>query len=92
MVYQEDVIKIAQYFGGLTHADGDILRRAMSGKERSIEKLNEVKANFFKSCQEQGILKRLLLRLFVRLSLLQGILSVKHIQLHMRWKATKVFI
>ncbi len=52
MVYQEDVIKIAQYFGGLTHADGDILRRAMSGKERSIQKLNEVKANFFKSCIE----------------------------------------
>ncbi|KQR95078.1 DNA polymerase III subunit alpha [Chryseobacterium sp. Leaf180] len=52
MVYQEDVIKIAQYFGGLSHADGDILRRAMSGKERSIEKLNEVKTNFFKSCME----------------------------------------
>ncbi|KUJ51606.1 DNA polymerase III subunit alpha [Chryseobacterium sp. JAH] len=55
MVYQEDVIKIAQYFGGLSHADGDILRRAMSGKERSIQKLNEVKANFFKSCiEDQG--------------------------------------
>ncbi|MCU7614361.1 DNA polymerase III subunit alpha [Chryseobacterium sp. GMJ5] len=54
MVYQEDVIKIAQYFGGLTHADGDILRRAMSGKERSIQKLNEVKANFFESCKKQG--------------------------------------
>lgn len=54
MVYQEDVIKIAQYFGGLSHADGDILRRAMSGKERSIKKLNEVKENFFASCQKQG--------------------------------------
>lgn len=54
MVYQEDVIKIAQYFGGLSHADGDILRRAMSGKERSIEKLNEVKNNFFESCAKQG--------------------------------------
>ncbi len=54
MVYQEDVIKIAQYFGGLSHADGDILRRAMSGKERSIQKLNEVKVNFFKSCKRQG--------------------------------------
>ena len=53
MVYQEDVIKIAQYFGGLSHADGDILRRAMSGKERSIQKLNEVKNNFFKSCIEK---------------------------------------
>ncbi|MGZ5284373.1 MAG: helix-hairpin-helix domain-containing protein, partial [Kaistella sp.] len=54
MVYQEDVIKIAQYFGGLSHADGDILRRAMSGKERSIQKLNEVKNNFFASCKNQG--------------------------------------
>ncbi len=31
MVYQEDVLKIAQYFGGLSLADGDILRR---GDER----------------------------------------------------------
>ncbi|REC48852.1 DNA polymerase III subunit alpha [Chryseobacterium pennipullorum] len=54
MVYQEDVIKIAQYFGGLTLADGDILRRAMSGKGRSIKKLQEVKANFFKSCRDKG--------------------------------------
>ncbi|MCD9855141.1 DNA polymerase III subunit alpha [Epilithonimonas sp. JDS] len=54
MVYQEDVIKIAQYFGGLSHADGDILRRAMSGKERSIQKLNEVKVNFFESCKREG--------------------------------------
>ncbi len=54
MVYQEDVIKIAQYFGGLTLADGDILRRAMSGKSRSIQKLQEVKNNFFKSCKEKG--------------------------------------
>ncbi|SEW01662.1 DNA polymerase III, alpha subunit [Chryseobacterium wanjuense] len=54
MVYQEDVIKIAQYFGGLSLADGDILRRAMSGKGRSIKKLQEVKANFFNSCRDKG--------------------------------------
>src|SRR5690606_41439339 len=29
MVYQEDVIKIAMHFGGLSAADGDVLRRAM---------------------------------------------------------------
>ena len=34
MVYQEDVIKIALHYGGLAAADGDILRRAMSGKGR----------------------------------------------------------
>ncbi|MGL6126568.1 DNA polymerase III subunit alpha, partial [Chryseobacterium artocarpi] len=54
MVYQEDVLKIAQHFGGLSLADGDILRRAMSGKGRSIKKLQEVKTNFFASCKEKG--------------------------------------
>lgn len=54
MVYQEDVIKIAQYFGGVSLEDADILRRAMSGKERSIKKVQEVKTNFFKKCKEQG--------------------------------------
>jgi DNA-directed DNA polymerase III PolC len=54
MVYQEDVIKIALYYGGLPAADGDILRRAMSGKGRSKEALQKVKDNFFASCQQKG--------------------------------------
>lgn len=54
MVYQEDVIKIAQYYGGLPAADGDILRRAMSGKGRSLEALQKVKDNFFICCAAKG--------------------------------------
>ena len=54
MVYQEDVIKIALHYGGLPAPDGDILRRAMSGKGRSIAALQKVKDNFFASCQSQG--------------------------------------
>jgi DNA polymerase-3 subunit alpha/error-prone DNA polymerase len=54
MVYQEDVIKIALHYGGLAAADGDILRRAMSGKGRSFEALRKVKEHFFASCAEQG--------------------------------------
>ncbi|WP_281323458.1 DNA polymerase III subunit alpha [Flavobacterium aestivum] len=54
MVYQEDVIKIALHYGGLPAADGDILRRAMSGKGRSKEALQKVKDNFFASCKKQG--------------------------------------
>lgn len=54
MVYQEDVIKIALHYGGLPAADGDILRRAMSGKGRSKEALQQVKDNFFASCEAQG--------------------------------------
>jgi len=54
MVYQEDVIKIAMHFGGLTAADGDILRRAMSGKGRSLAALQKVKDNFFTACAKKG--------------------------------------
>lgn len=54
MVYQEDVIKIAMHFGGLSAADGDILRRAMSGKGRSLTALQKVKDNFFASCTTKG--------------------------------------
>ena len=54
MVYQEDVIKIALHYGGLPAADGDILRRAMSGKGRSKTALQKVKENFFASCARQG--------------------------------------
>lgn len=54
MVYQEDVIKIALHYGGLPAADGDILRRAMSGKGRSREALQKVKDNFFACCAAKG--------------------------------------
>lgn len=54
MVYQEDVIKIALHFGGLSPADGDVLRRAMSGKGRSLSALQKVKEHFFESCKSLG--------------------------------------
>ena len=54
MVYQEDVIKIALHYGGLPAADGDILRRAMSGKGRSLSALQKVKEHFFESCAKNG--------------------------------------
>lgn len=54
MVYQEDVIKIAMHYGGLPAPDGDILRRAMSGKGRSLSALQKVKDNFFESCAAKG--------------------------------------
>ncbi|CAM3750764.1 DNA polymerase III subunit alpha [Elizabethkingia occulta] len=54
MVYQEDVIKIALHFGGLSASDGDILRRAMSGKGRSLSALQKVKQHFFESCKQLG--------------------------------------
>ncbi|MBT8315989.1 MAG: DNA polymerase III subunit alpha [Lutibacter sp.] len=54
MVYQEDVIKVAHYFGGLTLGEADMLRRGMSGKFRSKEEFLKVKKQFFDNCNEKG--------------------------------------
>ncbi|RRJ90738.1 DNA polymerase III subunit alpha [Flavobacterium macacae] len=54
MVYQEDVIKIALHYGGLPASDGDILRRAMSGKGRSKAQLDRIRGDFLRCCREKG--------------------------------------
>lgn len=54
MVYQEDVIKVAHYFGGLTLGEADMLRRGMSGKFRSREEFQSVKQQFFDNCLANG--------------------------------------
>lgn len=54
MVYQEDVIKVAHYFGGLTLGESDMLRRGMSGKFRSREEFLKVKNQFFANCEKSG--------------------------------------
>ena len=54
MVYQEDVIKIAHYFAGLSLADADTLRRAMSGKYRSKKEFAKITENFFENCKAKG--------------------------------------
>ncbi len=54
MVYQEDVIKVAHYFAGLTLTEADVLRRGMSGKYRSREEFQRVKDRFFEGCAERG--------------------------------------
>ncbi|MFY7670823.1 DNA polymerase III subunit alpha [Tenacibaculum sp. MEBiC06402] len=54
MVYQEDVIKVAHYFGGLTLSEADMLRRGMSGKFRSRDEFLKVKEQFFSNCRNTG--------------------------------------
>ncbi|MFH6984444.1 DNA polymerase III subunit alpha [Marinoscillum luteum] len=54
MVYQEDVIKVAHYFAGLTLAEADVLRRGMSGKYRSREEFQQVRDKFFANCEARG--------------------------------------
>ena len=54
MVYQEDVIKVAHYFAGLTLGEADVLRRGMSGKFRSRDEFKRVENQYFKNCKERG--------------------------------------
>ena len=54
MVYQEDVIKVAHHFAGLTLAEADILRRGMSGKYRSRKEFQRVRDQFFVNCDQKG--------------------------------------
>jgi len=54
MVYQEDVIKVAHLFAGLTLAESDILRRGMSWKFKQRNEFGKVKDKFFFNCAEKG--------------------------------------
>ncbi len=54
MVYQEDVIKIAHIFAGLTLADADYLRRGMSWKFKQRNEFHMVKEKFFTNCLAKG--------------------------------------
>lgn len=55
MVYQEDVIKVAHYFAGLSLGEADMLRRGMSGKYRGREEFRAVRDKFFSNCHAKGI-------------------------------------
>lgn len=72
MVYQEDVIKIALHYGGLPATDGDVLRRAMSGKGRSLAALQKVKDNFFESCKRLGRPEKLSIEVYRQIESFAG--------------------
>lgn len=54
MVYQEDVIRVAHHYAGLSLGEADVLRRGMSGKYRSREEFQKVKEQFFINCRSKG--------------------------------------
>ncbi|MGZ3919503.1 MAG: DNA polymerase III subunit alpha [Bacteroidia bacterium] len=54
MVYQEDVIKIAHDFAGLSLSEADYLRRGMSWKFKQRSEFFKVEEKFFNNCIERG--------------------------------------
>ena len=57
MVYQEDVLKVAHYFAGLSLAEADILRRGMSWKFKQQNEFAKIKKRFFDNCARKRIPK-----------------------------------
>ncbi|MEM1356951.1 MAG: DNA polymerase III subunit alpha, partial [Bacteroidota bacterium] len=54
MVYQEDVMKIANAFAGLPLDECDVLRRIMSGKKAKGDTFERLRTKFFAGCEERG--------------------------------------
>lgn len=72
MVYQEDVIKVAHEFAGLTLTEADVLRRGMSGKYRSREEFDRVKKRFFDECKVRGYEQRVIDRVWFEIESFSG--------------------
>ncbi len=54
MVYQEDVLKVAHFFAGLTLEEADVLRRGMSWKFKQRNEFHKVKSKYFANCKARG--------------------------------------
>ena len=62
MVYQEDVIKVAHFFAGLSLAEADYLRRGMSWKFKQRNEFNRVQESFFNNCKAKGHDEKIVLK------------------------------
>ncbi len=54
MVYQEDVLKVAHHYAGLSLEEADLLRRGMTARFRDRPEFRAVEAKFFANCKERG--------------------------------------
>ncbi len=72
MVYQEDVIKVANCFAGLDLGEADVLRRGMSGKFRSREEFQKVKDKFIDNCREKGYDDKLIFEIWGQIASFAG--------------------
>lgn len=72
MVYQEDVIKVAHLFAGLSLDDADILRRGMSGKRTSKKQMKSLETKFRKNCSNRGYSQKMADEIWVQISSFAG--------------------
>ena len=72
MVYQEDVMKVAHKFAGLSFEDADVLRRGMSGKKTSKGQMQRIEAKFRKNCKQKGYNKKIIDEVWEQISSFAG--------------------
>ncbi len=72
MVYQEDVMKVAHKFAGLSFEDADVLRRGMSGKKTSIGQMELIQAKFRSNCREKGYSEEIISEVWDQISSFAG--------------------
>jgi DNA polymerase-3 subunit alpha len=54
MVYQEDVLKVAHHYAGLSLEEADTLRRGMTARFRERPEFKAVEEKFFANCKARG--------------------------------------
>ena len=91
MVYQEDVIKVAHHFAGLTLAEADVLRRGMSGKFRSRDEFKKIADSFFANCRAKGYPEATTREVWRQIESFSGSLSRKRILPLTPWRVSKAF-
>ncbi|WP_452232081.1 DNA polymerase III subunit alpha [Lacinutrix sp. MEBiC02595] len=72
MVYQEDVLKVANQFAGLTLGEADVLRRGMSGKYRSKSEFEAVEEKFISNCKAKGYKEELIFEVWNQIKSFAG--------------------
>lgn len=72
MVYQEDVLKVANQFADLTLGEADVLRRGMSGKFRSRKEFLAVEQKFISNCRTKGFKEDLIFEVWDQIKSFAG--------------------
>jgi len=72
MVYQEDVLKVAHYFAGLSLEESDVLRRGMSGKKTSKGQIERIEQKFRDNCREKNYSENLITEVWDQIASFAG--------------------
>ncbi len=67
MVYQEDVIKVAHLFAGLSLTEADYLRRGMSWKFKKRNEFALVQQKFFDNCRQKNHNEKVILDIWTQI-------------------------